>query len=384
MDHMKYNGGTKLAGEGACKRLSKRAAEYLGSYPASVFEYENEGGEKRYAYYLGDDYPEDENLRNEDLTFEQMQEAFEGMQAEKEKNDNGGLDMDKKTDMETMQPDEFLTGDYVRTPRGSFHLTSMTIEQMQEAGYGVHHESEDGKYYIMGNGTRAFAGAKQPEKTEKTYESEYQLLDRLRTDCEYFLSAGNRETKKLWAGSVEEQIAKMRELYHMLPEKPEWLTEQDIERYEKLMTTAPVPKAQPADKNLTALLTVIQGGMTKYLDMGDAGMDDIFRQLKKAALPFIEIKGDVIHDEGRFAELEQSGKVSVSVTADIDNDRLTVYEINGVPEAERTAENTRIWSREKMGNFLKDRVREPKPDNSQHSPFRGIGRSHASEHELEM
>lgn len=28
---------------------------------------------------------------------------------------------------------------------------------MEAAGYGFHHESEDGKYLIMANGSRAFA-----------------------------------------------------------------------------------------------------------------------------------------------------------------------------------------------------------------------------------
>ena len=62
-------------------------------------------------------------------------------------------------------PDEHLTGEQIKTPRGSFSLTSMSIEQMKEAGYGLHHTSQDGQYHIMGNGTRAFAvAAEQPEK----------------------------------------------------------------------------------------------------------------------------------------------------------------------------------------------------------------------------
>ena len=59
----------------------------------------------------------------------------------------------------------------------------------------------------------------------------YQLLDRLRADCEYFLGAGNRAEKHLWAGSVYAQIVKMRELYDVLPQKPEWLTEKMIDDY---------------------------------------------------------------------------------------------------------------------------------------------------------
>lgn len=299
VDHMKYNGGTKLAGEAACRRLSKKAAEYYNAHQLSVFEYNNENGEKRYAYSSDSDV----NAKAEDLTFEELQAALEDMQSQAEVI----LDQTKEFSEaeKAPQPDEFLTGDYVRTPRGSFHLTALSREQMQAAGYGLHHESEDGKYYIMGNGTDAFAVAKQPEK-------------------------------------------------------------------------------QPEGKELIALLTVNQCGFTKYFNMGDVSMDDIFRQLKNTASPFVDTKGEVISDEGRFAELEQSGKVSVSVTADIDNDSITVYEINGVPENDRTKDNTRIWNREKMTNFLKDRVREPKTDNSLHSPYHGVGRSHVSEHEREM
>ena len=54
-------------------------------------------------------------------------------------------------------PDNFVTGERIDTPRGSFFLTTMTKEQMEQAGYGYHHSSDNGAYLIMGNGTRAFA-----------------------------------------------------------------------------------------------------------------------------------------------------------------------------------------------------------------------------------
>ena len=64
-----------------------------------------------------------------------------------------------------LTPDTRTTGEQIRTPRGSFYVTDMTAEQMKEAGYGLHHTSEDGKYLIMGNGTQAFAvAAEQQEK----------------------------------------------------------------------------------------------------------------------------------------------------------------------------------------------------------------------------
>ena len=63
------------------------------------------------------------------------------------------------------------------------------------------------------------------------HSGDYVLLDRLRADCDYFLGAGGRSEKHLWAGSVYAQIRKMRELYDALPEKPEWLTAEAIDRY---------------------------------------------------------------------------------------------------------------------------------------------------------
>ena len=64
-----------------------------------------------------------------------------------------------------LTPDALLTGENIQTPRGSFLVTDMSREQMEAAGYGFHHESEDGKYLIMGNGTQAFAVAvEQPQR----------------------------------------------------------------------------------------------------------------------------------------------------------------------------------------------------------------------------
>ena len=66
----------------------------------------------------------------------------------------------------------------------------------------------------------------------------YQLLSRLKSDCDYFLGCGNRQEKYLWASSVDAQIEKMKELYNLVPEKPEWLSMDDILVYEKKMKNA--------------------------------------------------------------------------------------------------------------------------------------------------
>ena len=68
-------------------------------------------------------------------------------------------------------------------------------------------------------------------------EYNYMLLDRLKQDCEYFLGNGNGNVDTLWAKDIDEQIAKMKELYNSFTddEKPEWITIDDINNYEKEM-----------------------------------------------------------------------------------------------------------------------------------------------------
>ena len=70
----------------------------------------------------------------------------------------------------------------------------------------------------------------------KDYSFDYQLLDRLRSDCRYYLD-GHRNPDLLWAGSVEEQIKEMRKLYNSFPsdKKPQWITEEDINHFEAEM-----------------------------------------------------------------------------------------------------------------------------------------------------
>lgn len=64
----------------------------------------------------------------------------------------------------------------------------------------------------------------------------YMFLDRMKQDCEYFIGNGNRDTKHLFYNSVKEHIESMKELYNSLKEKPEWLSMEDIEEFEKKMT----------------------------------------------------------------------------------------------------------------------------------------------------
>ena len=97
----------------------------------------------------------------------------------------------------------------------------------------------------------------QPEQQDEVqpFSDQYRLLDRLCADCEYFLGAGQRAEKHLWAGSVDAQIEKMRELYAQLPEKPDWISLDIITAYARRMAVPePVENTAEASQEETQIL----------------------------------------------------------------------------------------------------------------------------------
>ena len=65
----------------------------------------------------------------------------------------------------------------------------------------------------------------------------YQLLDRMRGDCLYFLGNGTRHEKYLWAGNVNDHIVYMKAIWKSFPlfGKPRWLSWRQICEFEKQM-----------------------------------------------------------------------------------------------------------------------------------------------------
>lgn len=78
-------------------------------------------------------------------------------------------------------------------------------------------------------------------EAELMFAYEYQLLGRLKMDCNVFIENekyyNNGDMDKLWNCSIAKHIEKMREVYESLPDfhKPEWCTLENIENYEKEM-----------------------------------------------------------------------------------------------------------------------------------------------------
>lgn len=85
---------------------------------------------------------------------------------------------------------------------------------------------------------------KEKKSESRNQEYMYQMLDRLKSDCDYYLGHGNRHPQALWAGDEEGQISKMREIWNKLEEKPEWLTWEDINDYADKMGVIELPSTR--------------------------------------------------------------------------------------------------------------------------------------------
>lgn len=109
----------------------------------------------------------------------------------------------------------------------------------------LNREVLDNTYRELSQNQQLETETRSGSESMEPYQHNYRLLSRLRMDCEYYLGYGNRADKNLWAGNVPDQIAKMRELYQTLPEKPDWISLDDIDRYEREMSRNTEPQYLP-------------------------------------------------------------------------------------------------------------------------------------------
>lgn len=149
---------------------------------------------------------------------------------------------------------EGFSGDEMGVKYAMFNSEGVTIEWQDKQGEtqetklswaraaGVVQRLVDEGRYLE---TPVVSQTEQQDEVQP-FSDQYRLLDRLYADCEYFLGAGQRAEKHLWAGSVDAQIEKMRELYAQLPEKPDWISLDVINAYARRMA-APEPVENTAE-----------------------------------------------------------------------------------------------------------------------------------------
>jgi len=149
----------------------------------------------------------------------------------------------------------------------------------------------------------------EPKKDE--FKFNYMMLGRLQADNDYFLGAGGKSEKSLWAGNVEGQIAEMKKLWGQLPKdgKPEWLSMSDIEDYESKMKPKDEPK-KPDHKKLLAK-TKAKKTVKDYNNSAREGHKrDEAKDRKRTALPLGKrvSKNGIVYYENRLNSADFSSK----------------------------------------------------------------------------
>lgn len=107
--------------------------------------------------------------------------------------------------------------------------------------------------------------------TGGTYGFNLRLLGRLKADVDYFLGPSHAE-KYLWAGSVDAQIAKLREIDGSVrPEdRPEWFTTEWIDQAEQAMRTPADGGIEDAlDAALSGQYAAFENAIIGYIDTHD-------------------------------------------------------------------------------------------------------------------
>lgn len=154
----------------------------------------------------------------------------------------------------------------------------------------------------------------------KDYSFDYQLLDRLRSDCRYYLD-GHRNPDLLWAGSVEDQIKEMRKLYNSFPsdKKPQWITDEDINHFEAEMLN---------DNNINIDLENIKNNKVELRDITNPNSIPIFRfestEFIKHILDNNSVEYEYSYKQGDIVHINSMDFVVRSV----DGDNVVIADVN--------------------------------------------------------
>lgn len=142
----------------------------------------------------------------------------------------------------------------------------------------------------------------------------YQMLSRLKSDCDYFLGNGGRNERVLWAGSVSEQIAEMKKIWNSfkVDEKPEWLSMTDIIEYEKKMKT-PIKNIEKIDDFVKTVVSLYIRIIKNKEHNEEVYYRGIYYSLENLGLEFR--KGKDYSDLNKRLEKVMSSKNEVDLSA---------------------------------------------------------------------
>lgn len=171
----------------------------------------------------------------------------------------------------------------------------------------------------------------------------YMLLDRCKQDCEYFLNNNGYEGS-LWGKSVEEHIKTMRDLFNSFSEKPDWISKEDIDKYEQDMLALRDSKSELTENTKYAYATKSWEDMLDELKNDGFDIDPIYIDDPKEKIALYKngktYSTDVnkYHD-GKFEILtssikeiiEENNKIKIS-GEDINSDEDTTDNLDRDPD----------------------------------------------------
>lgn len=189
---------------------------------------------------------------------------------------------------------------------------------------------EDDEYYRERNKLESYKESIDTDLLKRDEQFRYMMLDRMRQDCNYYLE--HPHEKHLWAGNVEDQIETMKQLYNSLPEKPEWITMEDIDDLEKQMINLKNNKNEDVNTLCDKIDNVEKDleDMVKLVKPQVLMKNEAYNKLRKVVCEALE--------ETEFGEFKVGSKVKIGNTwnarqgtiTDITNDVATV-EIEETP-----------------------------------------------------
>lgn len=138
----------------------------------------------------------------------------------------------------------FIYNEYIGRDSNEEYITKMMIVSGKEREFILEHwnkiqfenEMQFEKRYIS-SVLRNSSEEEIVENEEDSKSYNYMMLDRLKTDCDYFLGNGNGCLKYLYYKDVDRHIEEMKKIYNSFSkkEKPEWLSIEDIDNYKEKM-----------------------------------------------------------------------------------------------------------------------------------------------------
>ena len=136
----------------------------------------------------------------------------------------------------------------------------------------------------------------------------YRLLDRMRSDCEYYIN-GAKSNKHLFMQNPQAQIKAMKDIYNSFSEKdvPEWISMEDINNYERQMCNPMIKnnmKENLVEDDLQQLKAEVENEVEKYMtsegfepdEVKEYSAVNVYFDSKERDRVIVEVRAELSYD----------------------------------------------------------------------------------------